>query len=408
MKCWANTLLMFVLVIVLFFPACCVSEDSAMPSLENLFCIKEHKCFFIPYDNDMAGKSVGIFTVLKDDTFLIGESGNTCYRVNCEGVILNRFTLIHPDQNDMSVQILAGGGEGDQYVFASCDYANSTCIIDVAAPDGSIHHSETISVGLKYASPIEEGLLLCGYQEVQSEKANQSQLSPWAAKVDYSGKIVWEYTEISSPENNGTGYNQIAELGYSDVNDTYLVCREYGAELQWYILRLDENGDLVDKKLLSLESYMSNGSIEVHDVIAKDNILLLEVSAFENQMSTGSTSCLIAIKEAEVLWEYRSPKNSRIVWFSENGNDIVSIKTDENENCAEFNLIGFSSEDQNAFELPLAYAERTQDSGFEIWIPKLIRSEDGKIWGAGVLTSYSPSDMHSYLFMTCFDLKGIS
>lgn len=403
MKSWVNTLFSLVLTIMILFPVYGISENTTISDFEKLLCAKENACFFIPSDNDMAGKGVGVFSILEDGTFLIGESGNTCYRVDNKGDVLNTFSLAHTNHNDMAVQILAAGG-GDQYVFASCDYANGTCIIDVAASDGSIYYSETIPVGLKYAAPIEKGLLLCGYQEIPSEEANQSQLFPWAAKVDYNGKIVWEYAETIGSVNNDTGYNKIAELGCSDANGTYLVCREYAAEPQWYILQLDENGDLVDKKLLSLEYYMSNGGIEIHDVIAKDSMLLLEASVFENQMSAGSTSCLIAMDETEVSWEYRSPKDSRIVLFEEDSKDIFSIKTVKNEDYAEYSLIDFSAKTQNTFELPLAYAEQTQDNAFEVWIPRLIRGEDGELWGAGILTAYSQEELHSYLFMMSFTL----
>lgn len=402
MRSRLNTWFSLVLLIMTLYPICGVCERPAVSELEELLLVKENACFFIPSDQDLSGKSISVFSLLEDGTFLIGESGNTCYRVNGQGDVLNAFTLTHTNL-DTTVYIRAANGS-DPYVFASVDYTDGSCVIDVAASDGTVFYSQTLPVGFNYAAPIEEGLLLCGYQEIPVEGEDRSQFVPWAAKVDHNGKIVWEYVEAVDFSSDDAEYIRTAILACSDDDSTYLVCSELSDDRRWYVLQLDENGDLVDKKTLPLEPYKSNGMLEPCDVIAKDGMLLIEAYTFEDRTSAESTSYLIAMDETEIAWAYKAPKGSRIVLLPEDGDEIISIKAVQNEDSAAYNLIDFSTETQNTFESLFAYVQQTQERAYEIWITKLIRGQGGELWGAGILTACS--EMHSYPFMMRFILPN--
>lgn len=67
--------------------------------------------------------------------------------------------------------------------------------------------------------------------------SNRACVLPWAAKINSTGDIVWEYTEKAMPKMSRSFMHCVA-----NSDDCYCVCVEYDQDLRWSVLQLDANG----------------------------------------------------------------------------------------------------------------------------------------------------------------------
>ena len=180
-------------------------------------------CFTVPGDN-MPGKVCNFLTPLSDGTFLLGENANTCYRVDASGDILQAVEVVHPDFHSESSVVWIANMVDQHMIVATYSYEHNAAALAFVDSAGQVSYSPVIQKVLKNAIPLEDGLLLCGSQDVLDSQTGAWMAKPWAAKVNQYG-ICWEYTQ-DQPLETGESELDWFELCAAD-QDGYLFFRDW-------------------------------------------------------------------------------------------------------------------------------------------------------------------------------------
>lgn len=284
-----------------------LTNASEFDDLDLLCAQKIDMCFSLP-GNSEVGKQVGIASALGNGTFLLGEAGSICYQVDEYGNILKQFVLCHPDHDANAVQIKAGAVFDNRFVFAVMNYDNDSSYIATCEPDSTVIYSDTIQAAIEDVITLDDGLLLCG--SIKVTNIGQTNIRPWAAKINAAGTMMWEYTEDDINSDTPKGYKKIAHC-VAEKAMYYVVCVENIERLYWTILQLDRNGCLINEFAIPVDKYQPDGDITIRDAVIQDGVFLLALSIRDNLNELKSS--ILAVKEEREIWAYDVPDNHVIL-----------------------------------------------------------------------------------------------
>lgn len=378
-------ILLSISLLILLIPCYGIAASAFCTEQETLLCKQNVDIYFTLGRDSALGKSVGIVTPLKDQTFLVSESGNTCYHIDGAGNIIEQFTLNHHDVTGDGVHIKAGGQFGQTFVFAAYDYQRDCSYIAVTNPDGTIRYSGSIPAAINDTVLLDDGILLCGSAQAMDHASNRACVLPWAAKINSVGDIVWEYTEKAMPKMSRSFMHCVAN---SDA--CYFVCVEYDQDLRWSVLQLDINSLAIEETLLPLEQYQQYGSADIRETLLNGDDLLFLVSAYNEQGK--KVDSILAIREEGLSWTHDIPEGCSVLSILDIDGGYACVSALMTETFSEIDLLFINNSGRLTRQIPFSYDDATQDERIVYLLSRLTQNEAG-LWGVGSL-------FHSFLNMT--------
>ena len=351
--------------------------------------------FTIP-DDGMPRKNCNFFTQLSDDTFLLGENGNTCYHVNAFGDVLQAVEVIHPDFHSESSVVWIANVVDQNMIVATYSYEHNATALAVIDSAGHVEFSPVIKKVLKKAIPLKDGLLLCGSQDVLDNQTGILEARPWAAKVNQYG-ICWEYT-----------YDQLLGTGKSELDwfelcsadqDGYLFFRDWvmGTKYQCSIIRLSHDGSFVEEQVLNEDGTFDPG-FTPRALSVKDSRIYLLGDLYDTNNNSAYLPTLFSIDQNEGVQHRSYPDAEDIggLVLTDEGYVFITYRHSKNPGVSlmmtDFNGNPIKTIDFSDFSA--SQDARTKHSVHEIV------SDPSGIWCAGV-TSYGSSDeLCSSLFLS--------
>ena len=369
---------------------------------ETLLCPQNIDRYFTLHGDGMPGKSVGIVTPLRDQTFLVGETGNTCYHVDDVGNIIAKYTIEHPDFDGDGIHIKAGGQFNHTFVFAAYDYQRDISYIAIADPDGTMRYSEPIPAAINDTVLLDDGMLLCGSMQARDHVSSRNYMLPWAAKINGVGDIVWQYTEKTA-EKKPSKSSRVFTHCVADSDAYYFIRVEHNQNLLWSVLQIDNKGLVAEENLLPLEQYQQYGSVDIRKALLNHGELLLLVSAYNKRGE--KINSILATKGAEFLWAHDISAGRSILSFSTTEGGYVCVSAAMTETFSEIDLLLINNTGRIIQQLPFSRDDATQELRSSHLLSRLVQN-DADLWGVGVLSCSSPDEARSWIYMVRFNIPA--
>ena len=399
MKRSLKNCMLFVLTFMLIL-WCNQASSGAVISPEFLLCPDNIDFFSVLPGNGNPGKNVGFITVSNNDSFLLGESGDTVYHISDQGNAVYAFALDLPDHEKSGVHIKAGFEAEDRFVFVAYDYQSDNSIIAITGINGKLLYSQTIPAAIRDAKQLDDGLLLCGSKNVQDAVSGQMYLLPWAAKINETGEIVWEYTETAIKKDVKQWYRVMKLCAGSGNADEYVfIVMEHNECIRWSALHIDSKGDYVSDNTIPIEQYQLDASVDIRDAWLEDDKQILLINSYNDQ---GETSYLLTIRNQEILWTYSPPIDQLILTAIPIREGYACISTKNTETFSKVSILFLDDKGKLVSELPYSHTDLTQDVRIDIGLSRLIFSHNMDLWGIGISASGSLDGIHSYIYITRF------